>query len=563
MGAIEAPPAALTERWLESAAPAMDVYRDLMKTAIADLERQAAAAADAPAADPAAAADEDEVDSDAGDSSEDLASHGDAAEKAERARAMLPLLRAFAAELEGRDARQLMEAWGLSLAPRSAIYGIDLVPVLRMELADPAKFRAGVERVAAAAGQTLPQARLGELDYWYYDAPDEAAPLRVVFALQGDQLVATLTPRGADEDVLRRLLGLELPKRNLLEAKHLQNINSRLGLVPYGSGYLDHARIFELLAKPMSPTQAAFLKAFKLEPEPMSEVCLGEGRALAQAWPRSVVGYTRFDANGYAMRAVLEAPATVMSDLRTTLAPTPGLAEAGSALASFSIALKVDALPPLASKWASAVAAKPWACEALQPLNEGFAQLGQGLQNPAVYAIGPSANAVHVLLSKLVLPADEGGTPEFEGSLLIGSPNPQGLVAMARNFVPQLAEFRIETDAAPAPLPTLPDAPVELALFGAATAQALGIAVGAEAAERLPQQLKTDTSAAQPLLQFSYDGAFYARMMKEVMERAEQDPNAPDMSAMFDLYEKILGRIEGRLLFTEQGIEFTSSAELP
>jgi len=433
---------------------------------------------------------------------------------------------------------------------------------MRVELADAGKFRASVERVSEAAGHSLQQARIGELDYWYFDPPDAEVKLRAIVALHGQQLVATVAPRDADDSVLRRLLGLDLPDRSLLQAETLQDLNRRLGFVPFGTGYLDHARTFELLAQPMSPTQSAFLKAMKLQPEPLSEVCLAEGRALTRSWPRTVLGYTRFDASGYSMRAIVEAPSAVMADLKTTLAPTPGLADAASALASFSIALKVDALPALASKWAAAVAAQPWTCDALVPMNEGFAQLGQSLQNPAVYAVGPTANSVHVMLSKLELPADEDGTPKFEGSLLIGSPNPQGLVAMARNFVPQLAEFRLETDAAPVALPALPDAPVELPMFGAASAQALGIAIGEAAAADLPRQLKVDASAPQPLIQFSYDGAFYGRMMKQVMERAETDPNAPDMSAMFNLYEKMLGRVDGRLQFTDQGIEFVSSAEM-
>lgn len=548
MGAIEPPPGALSEHWLETWAPLMDLQRELLAKSIAEFEAKTQAAAQLESESEDAEAGEDDA--------------ADAEQKAEQARALLKVLKAFAAELEGRDARQLVDAWGLSLTPRSAIYGIDLVPVMRVELADAAKFRASVERVSSAAGHSLQQARIGELDYWYFDPPDAEVPLRAILALQDNQLVATLTPREADEGVLRRLLGLELPERSLSEAETLEALNKRLGFVPYGSGYFDHARTFELLAQPMSPTQAAFLKAMEVEPEPLSEACLAEGRALTRAWPRTVLGYTRFDASGYSMRAIVEAPQTVMSDLKTTLAPTPGLADAASALASFSLAIKVDALPPLASKWAAAVAAKPWTCEALAPMNEAFAQLGQGLQNPAVYAVGPTANSLHVMLSKLELPTDEDGTPEFEGSLLIGSPNPQGLVAMARNFVPQLAEFRLETDAAPVALPTLPDAPVEMPMFGAASAQALGIAFGESAAARLPQQLKVDAGSTQPLIQFSYDGAFYGRMMKQVMERAEQDPDAPDMSAMFDLYEKMLGRVEGRLLFTDQGIEFVSSAEM-
>lgn len=525
IGAIEPIPQAVSEQWIAMSASALPHYRDFLGRMIAELEAKPA----------------DEV-------------------KA------LPLLRALAAELERTpEATGLIQAWGFSTTPLSAIYGIDLVPVLRIELANPARFAESVARVEHAAGSALARGTVDGQAYWSIQA--EGTPLRAVFAVHSGQLVATLAPAGND-DSLRRLLGLELPRKNLLDAGHLQALNKRLGYVGYGSGYLDHTRLFELLAQPMTGSQGAFLKALKITPpDAASEVCLTEGRALTAQWPRTTFGYTHFDARGYRMRVVLEAPKAVMDDLRTLLAPTPGLAEAATALASFSFALKADALPPLANKWASSVRAAPWACEALQPLNEGFSELGTALQNPAVYAIGPSANSLHVLLSAFELPQgglDSGESPTFEGKLLIGSPNPQGLVAMARNFVPQLADFRLETDAQPVALPTLPDAPEGLALFGAASANALGIAVGESQRDSLHAALAVDTTGPQPLFQFSYQGRFYGGLMRQVLEEAAKaDPNAPDMSAMFKLYEDMIERVDGQMLFTGEGIEFTSDYVVP
>lgn len=475
---------------------------------------------------------------------------------------MLPMLRALKAELDGKTSTQIVADWGLSTSARSALFGIDLVPVMRVELADAEKFRAGVERVAAAAETSLSKARIDALDYWYFQ-PDDA-PLRLLLALHEGQLVASIAPAGADEGLLRRLLGLELPADNLLDAGTLQTLNKRLGYVPQGSGYLDHARLFELVAQPMSANQSAFLKALKITPEPLSEACLAEGRELTRQWPRTAMGYTRLDQQVQSMRLLVEAPQSVSTDLRALLAPTPGLAQAGTSLANFSIALKVDALPQLASKWASAVDAKPWTCEMLQPLNASFAQMRDGLANPAVYAIGPAAHSVHVMLSNLVLPKDEDGEPEFAGTLLIGSPNPQGLVAMARNFVPQLAELRLELDAEPVALPTPPDSPVELELFGAASANVLGIAVGASERDGLKAAMAVDTAGPQPIMQGGYQGKFYADMMRQMAElAAQEDPNAPDMRAMFDLYERFIARTETQLLFTEAGIELISSNEMP
>ncbi|MCG6116871.1 MAG: hypothetical protein MEQ07_01580 [Aquimonas sp.] len=526
MGAIEPIPQAVAAQWLAFGNTLLPVYRDMLDQAITDLDTKPSAETEA-----------------------------------------LALLRGLRGELEGKtDVSQLVEAWGFSLTPLTAFYGIDLVPVLRVELADVDRFAASVARMEAAAGSTLTQAAVGDLQYWSVQ-PDDA-PLQVVFAVQGGQLVAALAPAAADDSVLRRLLGLERPSKSLLDAGTLGALNKRLGFVAYGSGYLDHARMFELMVKPMTGSQGAFLKALKITPpEVSSEACLREGRALAAQWPRTAFGYTRFDAGGYRMRALLEAPSAVMDDLRSVLAPTPGLSEATSALASISFAFKADALPPLAAKWSNAVRSAPWACEQLQSLNEAFSELGDAMQNPAVYAIGPSANAVHLLLSTFDLPSGalaSGELPTVEGKLLIGSPNPQGLVALARNFVPQLAEFRLETDAEPVALPTLPDAPVDLQLFGAASGQALGIAIGESQRDSLRAALAVNSAGPQPLLQFNYQGAFYGGLMRVVMEEeAKANPDAPDMSEMFKIYEDMIERVDGQLLFSADGIELTSEYTAP
>jgi hypothetical protein len=527
VGSIEPIPEAVAERWLALSDDVLPTYSETLTQIITSMEAMPEGDADA---------------------------------------SSLALMRGLQAELAGKtSARELMQAWGLAINPRSALYGIELVPVMRAELADPAKFSSSLQRVVAAAGGELTQATLDGLDYWSYPLAD--APLQLVIAIHAGQLVLTLAPKQVEDDLLRRLLGLELPRDNLLDDGALERLNERLGYSPYMTGYLDHARLFELLAQPNTGSQAAFLTALDYTPEPLSEACLAEGRALTKQWPRTALGATRFDASGYDFQMLLEAPKAVMDDLQTVLAPTPGLAEAATALMSFSFALKVDALPPLASKWAAAVQAQPWSCEAFAPLNEAFTEMRDGLQNPAVYAVGPSANAVHVLLTQFEMPdqgLDSGAMPTFEGKLLIGSPNPQGLVAMARNFVPQLSEFKLVTDAAPVALPTLPGAPEDLQLFGAVSASALGIAIGESQRDSLVSALVADAKGPQPLFQFGYDGAFYGRMMKHMMElSAPQSPGQPDMSAMFDMYEKTIKRLDAQVLLTPAGIEMISAYEIP
>src|SRR5690606_29231555 len=63
------------------------------------------------------------------------------------------LLDALADELDGRRTREVLAAAGLAPTSRMALYGLGLVPVLRMELADPDAFRALVARLERKSGE--------------------------------------------------------------------------------------------------------------------------------------------------------------------------------------------------------------------------------------------------------------------------------------------------------------------------------------------------------------------------------------------------------------------------
>src|SRR5690606_32966346 len=151
---------------------------------------------------------------------------------------------------------------GLDTQALSAVYGVGLVPVARLTLADPAAFRAFVARLEQRSGETLPTGRVDDVDYWQLTSAE--APLRGVFALHGNHLVATIAPVG-DDAALRSLLGIERPANALRDGGELAALNARYGFSPYASGYVDSARIVALLTSPATPLENAFLQAMKIE----------------------------------------------------------------------------------------------------------------------------------------------------------------------------------------------------------------------------------------------------------------------------------------------------------
>lgn len=494
------------------------------------------------------------------------------------------LLDALEAEFTGMSPVEAIESIGLDLRARAALYGLGALPVLRMELAAPERFGAFIARLEAAVGESLPSAEVDGQSYWTL-APVEW-PVGGLLAVVGDHLVLSVAPSVAEPAVLRQILGLDRPARSLAEARGLQSLNRELGYLPYFSGYLDSARVLAVLNSEPSTLETAFLAALGIQERPRLEgVCADEFAALAAIWPRASVGYTHLDAARADGRAVLEARSDIAEALAKLRAPMPGLAAVDAdTIAHFGMSLGLAALPEVVNEFADQVAAAPWQCEALAPLNAAFAESRQSLSNPALFMAAPVFHGFHAALSRLAM--SDGGQPDLAGVLVIGSDNPASLMALTQSMAPQLAGLDLKPDGVVKPLPALPELPLDAPLHAAMTERTLGLAVGAGEEARLPAALAADP-AQQPLLAIGVNARFYeflADMMLKTLpepdaaaatddkgEDAEARAQAAELNAslrrnaelMRTVYSKLFKRVDMRLELSERGIEWVQTMELP
>lgn len=527
---LEPAPQALLDEWQPMMAQAPEMYRMQLRHAIRALER------------------DDEV---------------EAAEA-------LALLRALQAELEGKDMAGMLDLLGMDMQARMALYGIGAVPVLRMQLANPARPAELVGRLQAQSGITVATARVDELDYWLF-GPAEL-PLTGVAAVVGNHLVVSLAPRAAEPELLRTVFGLQRPDASLRDAATLAELNARFKYTEYGSGYIDTARMLALFTAASDDTEAAYLAALGIDKPSVDPVCASEYAALAAAWPRMSIGYTRFEAKGMDMRAVIEARSDLATDLMSLRAPSPGLAAAQGALLNFAMALKVDALPALASKYADRVSAEPWQCDDLQDLNSSFAELRTQLSGPAVYSVAPVLDSVHVIINQFAYSFGQEEPPVVSGKLLLGSPNPATLVAMAANFDERLRTLGLAPGSGVVALPEQPLMPLEAPMFAAMGDDALGIAIGAGEEVTLESALVVDESD-MPLFVIGYSEDFYPLyfgFLEDMMSSTLADLGDADeiadmresMGTMKSLYGDMLGAGEFRVEFTPEGIEILQDMSL-
>jgi hypothetical protein len=407
-------------------------------------------------------------------------------------------------ELAGKPPREWGAALGFGDDTRLALYGLGVVPVLRVELADPGRFRALLGRLEAALGEALPEHELDGQRYWSLTPPD--APLGGMLAIVDGHLVLSLLPAQPTPAVLRQVLGLDRPARTIADSGALQALNQTHGYTPYFSGYLDSVRLLEALTGPASPLDVAFLERLGIEKPSLSAACAGEWQVLAQTWPRLALGYRHFDGDGFDLHTVLETRSDIATELMTLRAPMPGLqAVREEALMHAGVALRIGALPTVVARFAERVAAAPWQCEALAPMNAAFANAQRDIANPAIYAAAPVASALHLVLNRLEFDGDFAN-PRLGGMLAIGSDNPAALIAMARSFVPGLAALSLSDGGSPQPLALPPGVPVSDPLHAAMKGKAIGLSIGAGEEAGLAAFLAID-EREQPLLALGVSAA--------------------------------------------------------
>src|SRR5436305_3495494 len=85
---------------------------------------------------------------------------------------------------------------------RVAFYGVGLAPVLRIELGDPAAFRAEIANIEQKVGEKLAVATTGNQEYWQFGDADAV----VAIAIQGSHLVITLLPTTGSDAMKQALL---------------------------------------------------------------------------------------------------------------------------------------------------------------------------------------------------------------------------------------------------------------------------------------------------------------------------------------------------------------------
>ena len=465
-------------------------------------------------------------------------------------------------EIKTHNSWDKLRQIGLKPDARVALYGVGLVPVLRMELGDAAAFKAEVARVEQNAGAKLPVARTGDQEYWQQGNDTLSAAI----AVQGNYLVITAFPPKASDALKQALLGVKRPDRSIADAGTLQALAKQYSYSAYGEGFVDFVRLVEILSQPLSGSDAEFAQALGLPAITSDAACRAEYLEIAHKFPRVVFGAEEMSGQRMRIATQLEIDTRIAQQFASAIGAAPGTGAASEGAIDFSLALPVLKLKDFWIAQADAVAAKPYACATLHSLNEGFAT-SKAKVDVVVPPPVSDLTGLRASVSKFELAHGASTTPDVAGKLLLALSNPMTSVGIAQLAMPELQKIKIAADGKPVVLPAdllPPNAPP---LTVAMSDKAIAFATGADDVASLGAWLAAPAATTPVFMRMHFSGAVYGWMsrsldtMKAAMP-ADKQSQFQLQTQMFGMYEKWLRSSDFTLTATPTGIRMQQAIEL-
>jgi hypothetical protein len=465
-------------------------------------------------------------------------------------------------ELKTHGSWDELRTIGFKPDARIALYGVGIVPVLRLELDDPAAFRAEVARVEQNAGAAMPKAKVGEQEYWQVGSDTIAAAI----AIEGRHLVVTMLPPKAGDALKQTLLGITRPAQSLATAGTLEALAKDRGYSPYGEGFVDFVRLAERLGKPLAGSDAEFAHALDLPVAGNDETCRREYLEIAHRFPRVTIGAGELSAQRMRVVTQLEIEAGLAARIAAAVGAAPGSGDANVGVVDFSIALPVLKLKEFWLAQAAAVAAKPYACANLASINEGFAKSSAKLDVTVPPPLS-DLTGLRFALSRFALGTAPGAVPEISGKVLMATNNPLAALAMAQLAMPALQKVKVAADGKPVAIPADALPPMVPPISVAMSDKAIALATGADDIATLGAFLAAPAASPAVFMRMHFSGALYGWMahsfekMRAAMP-ADAQKHLAQQEKVFALYEKWLRSSQITLTAAPTGIVMEQVIEL-
>lgn len=417
-------------------------------------------------------------------------------------------VRLLADELRGKGASAWFDQLGIDPKGRFVIYGQSLWPVARIELNDPAKLRAVIARMLAAAGVQPQQRTLEGRAYWLA----ASGPVSFVSAVLDREAVAAVLPTAVVDAALPQVLGIRPPEHSLAATTTVPELLAHHRFLGVFLGYFDAHRIIDVIAGPQPRPIDAPIRAAT---GPVSPDCRADLDRLAAAVPRLVIGYHRLDDTGFDASLVLETPPATVAALRKLHASVPEVTaqHPGQPLFAMGAALDPDQLIAWLQNAARQIRERPFRCPWFTEWNDAAAEITAKLATP----LPPTWRGVRgfsmTIDNASILP------PSITGHVLVAGDRVGDLVQSLAGQIPAIAGIPLSRDGQPIALPTR-QLQIPVPAHFALTTDRLVIAAGDGSERRVTEHLRSPAPRASPLFTMRFD----APRLQEIFAALGQSP---------------------------------------
>lgn len=466
-------------------------------------------------------------------------------------------------ELAGMVTPEGIPEAGIDRSSTAAVYGVGLLPVIRVTLSDGDLFDSTLRRMEGEAGGKMSVASIDGHSYRY--AGDDEA--RVIVAVFEDQLVLSIVPTDLPEASLKDVLGIDLPDRNIAESGDLAALADKYGFRSYGLGMLDVQRVAATFLDEQSGINRELLALGDYDSSSLSDVCKAEIRSLAGIAPRIVAGYTDITDRHIKSNTAIELRSDLAAGVKTLTAPVPGLGQKTDGLMSFGMSLNMLAAREFYEARLDAMEADPYECELFADLQDGVAK-GRELLNqpipPIVYGFRGFLAVINDISGMDI--AKQQPPTSVDMRVLVATDNAAGLLAMGAMFSPQIASMDLQPDSKPVKLELPVIASVVEAAYVAMSGNALALSFGNGSETELESMLAAAPSEPSPFMSLDMDAGRYYGFIGDAMALADADDQPPEtitaQREVMQTFSKMFSRIYFDVMFTDRGVEMPSTMQL-
>lgn len=466
---------------------------------------------------------------------------------------LMTVLIAMSEELVDVETLDDVHALGLKMNPQAALYGLGILPVLRMQLQDEDAFRETLQRILTKADINLSTATTNDTEYWVL-TPE--GPVKAILAIDDQQLLVSVVPQNASDELLAQVLGNTLPDSSIGDTDALAELEKRHGFTPYGAGKIDSSRLLNELSTPTHSGTQALMEAVDAEQLDLS-ACQADIDRITNRFPGLVMGSRENDLDRMEMNLILETDEDIVSDLRTLTTQVPGLGST-EGMASYGLGLNMPLLVQTVQKYAQEVRQNPFSCDELQDLNSSWNEINMAINNPITMMIGQSLSGFRARINSLTM---TDGEPTMTGLLTLASQNPLSLLSAASSFAPELGTLGLEPGGEAKQVESMMLPPEAPELYAAMSDTAIVLGAGISDSATLQKELEAPASERNLLVHGHITGEFYHSLADFVEQIPSDDLSASDID-MLKQYGDIYKNMEYWFRVDDAGVEMSLSLEL-